>query len=409
MNMTVNTARRAIESLRSGVPSRYAVERLGSTQDRIRGQVEASLLALESGQPVEPLAVAASFGSGKTHLLEYLQHLAESQGFVTSYVVVSPEMPLGNPHAVLKAIAETAEAPGRVGKALRALAPELSTGLAAWQDVRKWAEVIDARFPAMLHLYESFLADEDLRVQILDDFQGKPLTKTEITRKLKEIGAASQYDLGKQRGRQPNALLAHDRIRLLARLFRAAGCKGWVVLFDELERMHQFSVKQRHASYEEIGWWHEVAGEAGSGILPLFTMTAGFLQETVTGGTNDAARLDHASLGNSFEARDRRVYEGIELLKKHVVLEPTTTAQDAQIRERIRGIYEDAYEVSLPAAPADRTDDLLPVRSKIRKWITQWDLSRYYEGYRSDVRVGNVEFDAAEIGDAELDTGDEEG
>src|SRR5580658_7035051 len=93
-------ARSAIEALRSGVPSRHAVEQLGTTQRQVKEPFEARLGALEEGKGVEPLVIAAQFGEGKSHLLNYLKVLATNRGFVTSFVVVSPEMPFGNPHVV---------------------------------------------------------------------------------------------------------------------------------------------------------------------------------------------------------------------------------------------------------------------------------------------------------------------
>jgi len=63
---------------------------------------EEELEALREGAEFSPIVVAANFGAGKSHLLEYLQTLGERDRCVTSYVVVSPEMPLGNPMVVLR-------------------------------------------------------------------------------------------------------------------------------------------------------------------------------------------------------------------------------------------------------------------------------------------------------------------
>src|SRR5262245_764763 len=127
MSPEVVLARSAIESLRSGVPSRDAVAQLGTTQHDVRERFEESMDALAEGQGTGPIVISATFGAGKTHLLEYLQSLAEREGFVTSYVVISPEMPLGQGHLVVKALSEAARAPGQTGKAVRALAAGLKT------------------------------------------------------------------------------------------------------------------------------------------------------------------------------------------------------------------------------------------------------------------------------------------
>ena len=398
-------ARRTIESLRSGVPGREAVSQLETTQRGLRSTFEKGLTALAEDRPVDPLVLSANFGAGKTHLLEYLEALAERRGFVTSYVVVSPEMPLGSPHVVLKAIAEAAVAPGRVGCALSALADDLGShvSLAA---LRGWAieSGLDGRFAATAHLYEKFRADEELRWQILDDLQGRPLSRVTIKQKLKEIGEARTYAMGRTHG----ALLARDRIRMLARFYRSAGAQGWVVLFDEIERMGRFSLKQRVAAYEELGWWKEIAAQEGAAIYPVFAMTTGFLQETVTGGSNDAQRLEVDTRSGSREAGDRRLCDGIALLKTGRELAPTTPSEEAEIAERLRQIYEAAYGIAVPPVTIDVADAWLVLRTKIRRWITRWDLLRYDPAYVAEVSAAAVEFDEASVPEVAMDGGEDE-
>ncbi len=396
MNPETVTARSAIESLRSGVPSRDAVAQLGTTQSDVRERFEESLTAVEEGAGASPLLISATFGAGKTHLLNYLQALAEREGFVTSTVIISPEMPLGNAHLVLKAIADAAVAPEQTGKALRALAASLSTESEGYQGLREWARTaaIDDRFRALLHLYEAYRADEEFRVQILNDFEGRTILKSILTNRLKQINAAAAYDLSGGR----NVLVAHDRIRMLAQFFRACGCKGWVVLFDEMERVGKFSLNQRLAAYAELGWWRQIAEQTGGAILPVFTTASGFVNESVTGGTNDALRL--ASGGHAADERDELARKGIELLKSPFRLESPTRDQEAEIAYRLQAIYEEAYGVTVPAASprAARTS----IRSELRRWITLWDLHRYYPDYQAEVETDSIHFDATQIADSDI-------
>lgn len=404
MNPDVVQARSAIESLRSGVPSRDVVAQLGTTQHDVRERFEESLDAIADGQSAVPIVISATFGAGKTHLLNYLQSLAEREGFVTSYVVVSPEMPLGNAHMVVKAIAESAYAPGQTGKALRALAAGLRTDSEPFRDLQEWARDarIDDKFRALLHLYEAYRADEEFRVQILNDIEGRPLLKTMIKNRLKLINEAAAYDLNGPR----NALLAHDRIRLLAQFFKACGCKGWVVLFDEMERVAKFSLNQRLAAYSELGWWRAAAELTGSRLLPIFTTASGFLSESVTGGTHDEQRL--GSAGYAQDDRDKLARSGIELLKTPFRLESPTREQEAEIAYRVKSIYEAAYGVSVPALSEARRDVRISIRSEIRRWITLWDLHRYYPAYQADVEVDDLHFDATAISDSDIGRDDED-
>src|SRR6266496_2345981 len=75
--------RRAIEALRSGVPNRDAVLALGCTQPEIekmfRQRLQDAKQGLVDGSKTYGMLVEGDFGTGKSHLLEYLQHLALEQ------------------------------------------------------------------------------------------------------------------------------------------------------------------------------------------------------------------------------------------------------------------------------------------------------------------------------------------
>jgi len=409
MNPDAVAARRAVESLRSGVPSRFAVAQLGTTQYEIKIRFQEELDALVDGQPVSPLVVAANFGAGKTHLLEYLQTLAERMNCVTSFVVVSPEMPLGNAHVVLKAIAESSRAPGRTGKALRALMTDFSTSSPEYAAVREWARLagLQDSFNAILHLYAEFRADETFRAQLLEDIEGKVLLKSILKGRLKEIGQAAAYDLGTLKGSRKTPELAHERIRLLAQLFRAAGCHGVVILFDELERIAKFSLNQRSAAYQELAWWREAAQRAGGAILPVFAMTEEFLANYITGGKRDAQKFVSAALGQVADEREERASRGIDLLTSYALLNSPDSRQIEEIKYRVKGLYETAYAVSV--GPVETRPDRTSIRSEIRRWITLWDLQRFDPDYVPQIQEEALRFDESEIPDESLQAGDDEG
>ena len=79
---------RAIEALRAGVPNRDAVRALGSSQPAVEERFEELLTEvrreLSHSAGAEGLLFAGDFGAGKSHLLEYLQHVALENSFVCS-------------------------------------------------------------------------------------------------------------------------------------------------------------------------------------------------------------------------------------------------------------------------------------------------------------------------------------
>src|SRR5262249_32249362 len=135
-------ARRAIEALRAGVPNRDAVRLLTPQQphveDRFVRQLGALSRDMAEGRPAPGLLVAGDFGTGKSHLLEYLQHLALNERFVCSRVVISKETPLYDLARVFRAAVTSAVVQGRRGSAVAEIAANLdpdspeTTALAHW-------------------------------------------------------------------------------------------------------------------------------------------------------------------------------------------------------------------------------------------------------------------------------------
>ena len=58
--------------------------------------------------------------------------------------------------------------------------------------------------------------------------------------------------------------------------------------------------------------------------------------------------------------------------------------------------------------PSDKFDIRISIRSEIRRWITLWDLHRYYPAYSPEVAVDEVHFDPEAIGDAQIIAEDDE-
>lgn len=382
MNPTTLEARLVIESLRAGVPNPRAIASLGTMQRELESRFKKALEAVATGEPVKPILFEGSFGEGKSHLLGYLRHVAEEEGFATSYVVLSPGTPLGNAHIVLKEIARQSTVKGRNGRALRALSADSRVGNNnSWAEFRKWLYEgsVSERYSALAHLYEEIRDDEEFRVRILDDLEGNPIVKTEITRRLKEIGQGAHYDL---RGGPRNRQLAGTRIQLLARWCRAFGQRGLVVLFDEAERLINATRRQRLEAYAALGWWVDVVAMPGAALLPVFSMAS-------------QAR-DQLLEWDSPVVQDGPALKGLQFLKQGSYrLDPVTQAQREQIRYNIRRLYRDAYGIAELPEPPPR-DVFQTIRTEIRYWITVWDFARYYPDQRAEVEVEELPHDLTE-------------
>lgn len=271
-------ARRAVEALRSGVPSRDAVAALGSGQS----DIEDRFIGLLDGvgtvrRESRGLLLGGGFGSGKSHVLEHLAHLALERGFTVSRIVVSKETPLHDPAKVLRAAVESAVSPDGVVGAVAEAAAGLDAGSPAYTELLRWASgagaPVDEWFPVTLQLFPRVqTGEDDLAEAIVRFWSGDRLAVAQVRRHAKWAG------LGRPAlAAVPARELARQRFRFLARLFAAAGSEGWVLLFDEAELIGRYTLLQRARSYAELSRWMEPDVEdPASPLATVLAMTDDF-------------------------------------------------------------------------------------------------------------------------------------
>ncbi len=385
-------SRRAVEALRAGVPSRAVVERLGTTHGDVEHAFSVALDALAQGEPTEPIVVTGNFGTGKSHLLEFTRYEAQKRGCVTSAVTVGPETPLSRPGVVLEAISEAAEIRGMEGDLRRSLSASLRTDSDRFADLRLWPRnnSLHDRFAALLHLYEEWQDDED-RQRILADLTGKTFPAGELKKRLREIRQLAGYDLRKA---PHKVTLPHPRILVQSQFYRACKCSGWVIFFDELERLRSFNVKQRMLAYSEIAWWAQVARTPGSGILPVFA-TTGALADTVRTDLGKGYGSGSDSAGASPVRSVIALLDG----SSSFILSPPTPEQSAELQYKVRDLYREAFGEAPETIVRNPAEVYTDLRREIRQWITRWDLQRLYPDYTPEIQADELEMDSSEVPD----------
>ena len=233
-------ARRAVEALRAGVPNRDAVRSLGFADETLVRRFVERLEVLDSGgeqaEPTGGLLLAAEFGGGKSHALEYLKHLALERNVAVSKVVVSKETQLFDPAKLFRSAVESLEVDDRTGDVLADIAATRLNKDAHrehFDDLAEWLRTsgLNSRFEATVWLFQHVHANPDLQDRLVTFWSGGPLGVAQLKRDLRACGMAGLFPLEKIGARD----LARQRFRFLARLLRAAGYAGWVLLLDELE------------------------------------------------------------------------------------------------------------------------------------------------------------------------------
>jgi hypothetical protein len=406
--------RRAIESLRSGVPNRDAVRALGCAQPRIeerfRKQLESALDDAVNGSQTPGLLVEGEFGSGKSHLLEYLAHLALEERFVCSKVVISKETPLYDPTKLYRSAIEAAIVPDRKGAALTEIAFGLRFDSRGYADLSRWvnsAEAgLNARFAATLFLFER-LRDEEIRDRIISFWSGDPLNSSELRRWLRDHGEAATYKIEPVGARD----LALQRFRFVPRLIVAAGYSGWVLLIDEVELIGRYSFKQRARSYAELARWAgKLEKESFPGLTAVFALTSDF-SSFVLEGRNDVERIPgrlRATESPSDTLLARQAERGMRLIAREAQrLRDPDRPTIERTYQQVQSIHGQAYQWEPPplGPEARYTGASISMRQYVRRWINEWDLRRLDPTYRADTMISDLAMDYSE--DPDLETPNE--
>jgi hypothetical protein len=369
-------------------------------------QLEGVETALEADAQAPGVLVSGGFGTGKSHLLEYLQHRALSANFVVSRVVISKETPLYDQGKVFKAAADNAVLPDRRGQAVKEIAQRLVPRSPTYAALDRWAKDpangVSDLLPATLFLHERLNNDPDLVESVTDFWAGEPLSVADVRRGLRQVDAASAFTIRAVPARQ----LPHERFTFLSRLIRGAGYTGWVLLIDEVELIGRYSLLQRGKSYAELArWMAKVEGVTYPGLTAVAAITDDFdisvLREK---GDRDnvGARL-RAKGTDEMLLMAARAEAGMRCIERDALpLGAPTHDMLRRTYNKVREVHANAYSWEPPEVEGAGVALRRAMRSYVRRWINEWDLKRLYPGAEVHTEEQELRVDYGE--DQELET-----
>ena len=107
-------ARRVIEALRAGVPSRAVGQYFSSARQDIISPISKKLEGARENGVSTGMVVTGKYGEGKTHLLNTVFNMAQSANMVVSLVSLGKETPLGKPYLVYQKLLQNTYLPNRL-------------------------------------------------------------------------------------------------------------------------------------------------------------------------------------------------------------------------------------------------------------------------------------------------------
>jgi len=351
------------------------------------------------------MLVAGDFGTGKSHLLEYLSHIALAENFVCSKVVISKETPLHDPVKFYRAAVESAVVPGKRGAALTEIATRLNFKSQPYADLYQWVHRpgadLNSRFAATLFLFERTPFDPELQDRIIRFWSGERIAVGEIKKGLRACRETVTYKIDKAPTRQ----LALERFKFASRLMVTAGYAGWVLLIDEVELIARYSLMQRAKSYVELArWMGKLEGPEFPGLTAVLAITPDFSSAVLEGGglerkddlNNVPARLSARGVDPQLSSQAERGMRIIQRERTPLKAPDETVLQQAY--ETVRSIHAAAYGWEPPPVSFSFAKRLgaKRMREHVRGMITEWDLNRLYPGYSPKIEVIELKQDYTE-------------
>jgi len=192
----------------------------------------------------------------------------------------------------------------------------------------------------------------------------------------------------------------------ISHLIVAAGYTGWVLLVDEAELIGRYSLKQRARSYSEMArLLGRLEGENIPGLVSVFTISGDF-ESAVFIEKNDEEKIP-AKFRESGHSEDAlmaiQAEMGMRIIRQEKnVIEPLNTDIIRSTFDKLRLIYSAAYGWDPPQdfiqTPVLTSD---VIRKFVKRWITEWDLKRYYPDYHPDIEISQLKPDYEEAPDLE--------
>jgi hypothetical protein len=374
-------ARRAIEALRAGVPNDAAVRALETTETGIGNRFRAALDAASAYgnlSTTRGMLVSGGFGAGKSHLLGHLRLQALAKNFVVSTVSISKETPLYDLRKVYAAAVRGASVAQTNDDIMRAVFGRIKAGDELFSRLESWASSVPSFVPpvfaAILYLLSKSTTGPDLIRRFERFLSGSKLSKSAIRQALRDGGAKNLFDL-----RYSESAIGPDLLAFAPRLMRAAGYRGWCILFDEIELIGRYSALQRGKAYSELARWLGLDGAtAVEGVVTVAAITDDFATQVIIDKRDD--QLIEAKLANKGLAMEAtRAVAAISAIRSDAIeLRPPGTAELSRDLDQVRHLYASAYEWSPPQLEIGSREASKSMRSYIRSWITQWDILRLY-------------------------------
>ena len=390
----LDTNRKIIEALRTGVPTREVIDLLTSGQVELEEKFTTFLKQKKQGVKTSTngFVFFGGFGTGKSHVLEAFSKRALDENFVVSRATISQNVKLGTPADIIKSLLSDTQTLNHLEDGLERLLGDATASGNGFVPLITWIqnEVNSSRMSSIYLGIARGLTNtrygSDLFELIIEFLRGSSVGG-ELKRSIGEAGLVLPKAISRPR----------ESSAFLTRLFISLGYAGWVVLFDELELIRLLNGHVlRGRSYAELAHWMGFNGERpDQGLTVIGCMTSGYVQERIDWTNNGPSEIttipNHILASKSSHLYDSAKF-GMESLQEWAA-EPVYTLHRPtkndllRLQSVLKDTYEETYRIKVTTLPITHSS-IDPMRVHIRRWIVSWDLER--QGLEIDLQDNHL-------------------
>lgn len=373
-------ARRIIEALRSGIPSRAVGQYFSEARPQIMKELSVRLDRVSETGKSDGFVISGKYGEGKTHLLNTVFNMAHSANMVVSYLSLSKETPMDKLYLVYQKIINNTYLPGRQQpgflQVLDGMTP--NSPLASEMLVYAAKELDTDKLYYLLRSYMS-TEDQEERFLLQADLEGDFVANGLLKKIYKRIfSQTAKYNVSFSKTKH-----CLDYFRFMSHLFGGLGYNGWVILVDETELMGRLGKKARLKAYGNMVHFL-ISDSRMESVFSMFALSSSYIEDIIEG------KREFENLAVTYPDNQEPAKTVLNLLVKAPQLLPLTKDEIRQVLERVQEFHGKAYGWN-PQVSVDTIVDAVQtggylLRTKIRRAIEFFDqLYLYGEAGRTKI------------------------
>lgn len=382
-------ARHMIEALRSGIPSRAVGQYFSEARPKIMREVSDRLDQVRDHGKSCGMVISGKYGEGKTHLLNTVFNLAQSNQMVVSYLSLSKETPMDKLYLVYQKIIQNTYLPMRRQPGFMQELEKISSGSPLASEMLLYAAK-QLETDKLYYLFRSYLNTEDSDEKFLlqADLEGDFIANAPLKKIYRRIfNQPVKYNTNFTKTRH-----CSDYFAFMSHLFTQMGYQGWVILIDETELMGRLGKKARLNAYRNMA--HFLLPErCFESTFTMFALSASYNEDVIEG------KHEYENLAAIYPDEQEPAKTVLNLLSSAPQLLPLTKTEINEILYKIQDFHGKAYDwvpdVSIESLEEATQYGGYLLRTKIRAAIEFLDqLYQYGQAGKTSVNeLGKETFD----------------